>query len=471
VSTAPPNIILITLDTVRAEELSIYGYDEDTCPNLSEFSNEATLFENGFSNAIWTVPAHASLFTGRLPSDHGCHGGDPHFEPKRETLPEIAAEKGYQTVGFSNNIWISDYFGYGEIFQELRKQWQLIHRQHDIAHLLKEQGEVNVFNLIPKLVHGNPLVDGLNALYGKFLYRRSDSGAKKTTDNILAFADDVNSPFFLFANFMEPHAPYYEHDQTGRFLPGEVEIDPAEYTEISLRSKDYHIGELSLDTADFEILRALYDGEIRYLDEQLGRLFDGLRRRGIFDESMIIVVGDHGENIGENRLMAHRFDMSDTLIRVPFIIKFPPAWDTPETFTEAVDFVYLYELLQDAIAGHQTKLLENLDLPVVAEYVNTAYTPEARDGQWSFEGSRYDNRYRCALTKQQKLVVDSSGAETLYHLNDRGTFEKDGTRVDEAESLPDNLYGAVSAFEDSFKDSLIIEDEEVRNHLENLGYL
>lgn len=464
-----PNVILLVLDTVRAEQLGLYGGDIDPMPNLNSFAEKATVYERAYANAPWTLPAHASLFTGEIPSVHGCHGESPYLDAT-DILPKVFADSGYATSAISNNIWISDYFGFDQGFDYFYKQWQLFREHTDLAHILKT-GDTNLATLIQNLLSGNPLVNLVNGLYGRYMYRRQDFGASRTTDDALSLTDKTTQPFFIFVNYMEAHAPYTLHKCSEKFLPSDVG-DPERYSEYSRQSKAYHQGKLSLSELDFQAIEGLYNGELCYLDGQLGRLFDGLDDRGLLSDSLVIIVGDHGENIGDHGLMAHRFSVHDTLLHVPMIVSYPDSWIAPDRVSTPVDFRDLYrELVMIAEGGTSALEMEDRKEPIVAEYLDTNYTPEARDEEVTFEGTSLDRLLVAAITKDHKYVKNDQGEKTLYQFGS-SDFEKGGQIVEDM-AIIDELEKYCHGLNDRERsgESKTPSSSEVERHLEDLGYL
>lgn len=467
-----PNVLVIVLDTVRARELPTFGYNYETTPSLSQFATEATVYNRAYTNAPWTLPAHASLFSGLLPSEHGCHGDSPSFTlDAADTLAGRFSEQGYKTYGISNNVWVSDHFGMDIGFDTFHKEWQLFTESQDIGHLAK-QTNVGFSDLLPLIFSGNPLTNAVNGLFGKYLYRRHDFGANRTTDHVKSILADTTEPFFLFVNYMEAHAPYTFHEETERFLPTDMDKEEIErLIDISSRSKEYHTGELKLDEDDLRRLQALYDGEIRYLDAQLGRLFNIIDQADLQD-TVIMVVGDHGENIGDHSLMAHRFSVHDTLIHVPLLVRYPEWFDAPDCVDVPVDFRDVFtELTSIAEGSKQTQMPSGKrDEPIITEYLNTTYTPEAKDSAVEFTDSEYNHRLAAAITTKHKYVQRDDGQSYLYQYQG-GDFETDGKHVKD-ESVAANLSEyCTSVYRRKTDTNREIKNESVRTHLEDLGYL
>lgn len=460
------NVILVVLDTVRASQLGLYGRERDPMPTLSRFGDDATVFDRAYTNAPWTMPAHASLFTGTLPSEHGCHGGSLGFTTDHEALAETFSEHGYRTYGLSNNVWISDHFQFDTGFDEFYKEWQLFRQSREIGHTLKGT-DTSKRDVLETLVRGNPLVNVLNGLYGKYLYRRTDFGAARTTKHVAALLEDRSDPFFLFVNYMEGHAPFVEHDCSEQFLPNDLD-DASKYTALSGTSLDYHTGRTEISDAAFDRIESLYDGELAYLDRRLERLFETLRARELLSESIVVVVGDHGENVGDHGLMAHRFSVHDTLLHVPLVVRHPDDGHG-ERVEEPVDFTDLHRWLVTVPTGPTDPTRLPSDDPVVAEYLSTTYTPEAQDDAFDFAGSDYDRRLQAVLTSEHKLTVADDGETSLYAYDGGPDFEQDGDRISDA-AIESRLRDHCPGFEEASTTS-IDERDAVEEHLKKLGYM
>lgn len=460
-----PNIVLVVLDTVRAQQLGCYGHDTETMPNLASFAEDAVVFDRAYTNAPWTLPAHASLFTGRLPSEHGCHGGTLRFDTDQPTLASRLRESGYDSIGVSNNIWVSDHFGLDAGFDTFYKQWQLFKEARDLGHLLKSDGGLGA--LAGELFTGNPIVNALNGIYGKFLYRRNDFGGRRTTNDVLSLVDGTDEPFFLFANYMEAHAPYQPHEDIE--YPDGLDRPLDYYEGLSNESFEYHTGEREISPEEFDGLRTLYEGELRYLDRCLGRLFDGLAQRDLLADSLVVVVGDHGENIGDHDLMAHRFSVDDTVLRVPLLVNYPEHVATTDRHTEPVDLRAVHDELCAFGTGEESEspLRSDRDRPVVAEYLDPSYTREAQDDEFPFETSRYNRRYRTVVMGEYKYVTSDRDEETVYRYR-RGELEE---VPPESVDIIESLRAECEEFETYEASERAQTDEEVvKQHLADLGY-
>jgi len=303
-SQALPNVIVVVMDTVRADHLSIYGYERATSPELARFAERAHLFRRATANSNWSLPSHATLLTGLLPHQHGARAvvssvtaqersqaamARLAFQPLAEaqvTLPERLREVGYQTALVSANYaWLSPESGLLQGFEYIdSRPGMLVGWEPFAAAYLRHQP--------------------IKAL--KTMYTRSTSSkasAREIVDHVNDYLDrQSRRPFFLLINFMDAHAPYTSalHADTVPEIHARLAAHP-------------------LSAANVES----YDRSIAFLDHQLGRLFADLQKRGLFDDALIVVTADHGERFGPSGRGWHGDDLSQMSIHVPLVIKVP----------------------------------------------------------------------------------------------------------------------------------------------------
>jgi arylsulfatase A-like enzyme len=311
-TTKIPHVILIVLDTTRAESLSVYG-PLRTSQNLEAFSRDALVFENCVATSPWTTPSHASLFTGLYSTEHGCHGvldqkrdisGFPLLRPLSEefvTLAEVFKENGYLTCAVaSNRISISPEMKLDQGFQILDNLWNIgiVYLQYPfrpILHLF-----CNLTNIYPKYT-----------LY----YRTADEITRK---GISLLEKLVSPPVFLFLNYLDAHSPYNPpRPFDGYFLD-------TPFSQLQ-KLKQYFLRFInSSDRKSWDSFQlSQYHGEIAYLDSELGRVFSQLKQMGIYDSALIIITSDHGELFGEHELYFHRGPIYEGVAKIPLVIKLP----------------------------------------------------------------------------------------------------------------------------------------------------
>lgn len=280
------NVLIILLDTVRADHLSCYGYNRETTPFIDSLAEAGTIALRCQGQASWTLPSMTSILSGRTPVEHGAGRRNGIFHgvaPELPWLPHAFHGEGYRTAAFFNVMFMNEDFGFHRGFQHFDCQG---------------------------VASGNSL-----------------RKAGPTVDDFLQWLDssDGSKPFFAAVHFYDPHIPY---DPPQPF--DTIYTDPeyrGEYgrewgTGVS-EMMAVNAGSVVPSRADLENLEALYDGEIHYTDAQIGRLLQELRARGLGDNTVIIIVGDHGEEFLEHGGIEHGRTLYQELTHVPLVISGP----------------------------------------------------------------------------------------------------------------------------------------------------
>ncbi|MCU0727380.1 MAG: sulfatase [Planctomycetes bacterium] len=284
-----PDVVLVVMDTTRADRCSVLGYGKPTTPNLERLAAEGALFTDAWSPSPWTGPAHASLFTGLRPENHGFLSG-----PRRDYLSEMPTlagwfkAAGYRTACFSNSPFVSGEFGLDQGFEHFTREFLDPDRPYPYA-----------------------------------------AGTHRAA---LAWVRECRSRgenFFLFVNDIEPHSMYTppEPFETS-FMPPGIGIEQRRWgrTLPSLALVQHTLGAATLGQEQIEVLSRLYDGEVACLDREVGNLAEGLRESGLLDRSVFAVVADHGEQFGERGRLDHHGGLHQALLHVPMVIRYPPAF-------------------------------------------------------------------------------------------------------------------------------------------------
>ncbi len=337
-----PNVLLITLDTVRADHLGCYGYNRDTSPNLDQFARRNHLFTNCRTPMPLTSPAHATLFSGTMPHEHGVFTNLSAFpdDPSIPSITEELYENGYQTAGFPAAIHMGKQFGFDRGF--------LLYNQSTVLNgpsWLQGYYQFAIFAVLSRL--------GII----KETYLSRDSG--QVNDAFLAWLDSNkywvrargydNDHFFVWLHYFDAHAPYqppeenwrrYDADYRGSVTGSQEELDAvnAHYDP----SKPTSGPPEGFSVEDIENIRARYDGEIRCQDENLGDLFQGLKDRGLWDTTVIIIVSDHGEGLYDDGYVGHNFSLEEYEILTACAIKGPDITlpeDSQISLTDIRDYI------------------------------------------------------------------------------------------------------------------------------------
>ena len=313
-----PNVLLIVLDTVRAGNLSLYGYERDTTPNLKRLAARGVRFDRAFSTAPWTAPSHGSMFTGRW-----CHelsvGWDRPLDKATPTLAEFLATQGYATAGFvANTIYCSYETGLSRGFAHY-EDYDVTLRAVLLCSALVHR-TMNFIGKYPELADALGLGDAEPS--GGYRYRK---GAARINGDFLTWLDrrgrpDPDRPFFAFLNYYDAHTPYLAPEIGQAATLGRK---PRSLTDVWLLKSWWNHEKRRLNRAEMELAHDGYDRCIAYLDHELGRLFDALDRRGRLRDTLVVVTSDHGEHFGEQGLFCHGCSLYRPELNVPLLI-FPP---------------------------------------------------------------------------------------------------------------------------------------------------
>jgi len=278
----PERIVVVGVDTLRSDHLSGYGYSRPTSPVLDRLAiDESVVFENVYSSSSWTLPSMASIFTSLHPMQHQVVDRGYRLDSSLATLAGILSAAGWKTAGFITHIYVSSLFGLDSGFDD--------YRELSIDWSFAEGHQIRA--------------DALNAVVLPWL------------------AMHAEERFFVYIHFFDPH---WDYDPPAEWA--DAFVDPA-YTGPATGSWEFISEFLPVDRlmpqADLTRVIDLYDGEISWTDHQIGRLIDHLRSLGIWDESLFVVLADHGEELQDHGSMHHIRTLYEEVVRVPLILK-PP---------------------------------------------------------------------------------------------------------------------------------------------------
>jgi arylsulfatase A-like enzyme len=397
-----PNLLIIVIDTVRADHLNLHGYGRETVPALARFAREGVLFERAISPATFTLPAHASMFTGLYPSAHGAHHEGNHLAASNTTLAEILYERGWNTVGFNANPFITASNGMAQGFERLDPSWLMM--------------------TAPPRFLGYRVAARLGLIF-------PDHGAAEVTEGWTKWVAEIwdgERPFFAFLNYIESHFPYnvLPPEERDRFVPEGTDEDAMR------RSSDAVIGaQLFGDPVSEEnrsLVRDLYDAGIRYEDTMVERALDALRQRDALDRTVVIVVSDHGELFGELGLYGHLVSMSECLLHVPLIIRYPPRVPAGQRLQTPVSTTGVFSTALDLLGIPPPENAQAASFAPTFEGNTAAASSPLLSEQHKFKGmlpgtykeqgpfDRLGVRYRAFEEDGWKLVEDSEGNRWLF---------------------------------------------------------
>lgn len=284
-------IILYVLDSLRFDHVSCYGYERQTTPNIDRLAADGVVFERCYAPSTWTRPVAASLLTGTYPGVHGVRGRRDVFSAAIPRLPALFHAAGYRTACVSAIGNVSTAMGFAEGFDYFCD----LYREPDLLqHRMRSTGAVE--------------------------------GLEDSEDIVFPYAEDINQYFFpwlkenraqdVFALLwsIQPHAPYEPPEGFRKFVSAQYDGRFTGKRDMVRRARDEQ------DTRD---LIDLYDSEIAYNDHMIGKILHELEENGLYDETLFIVLGDHGESFGEHGLFSHGHLPYDVVMQVPLVVKFP----------------------------------------------------------------------------------------------------------------------------------------------------
>jgi len=292
-----PNVLLLILDTVRASSLSMYGAERRTTPRLDAWAQSGAIFDWAFSTAPWTLPSHASMFTGRYSSQQTGNWTTP-LDGAHATLAGVFASYGYATGGFTANLVATPRgFGLDRGFSRYEDHRRSL-SQAALTTSLGQAGSLrNAWHALAEQRWVGGALRALARMDFEPRYSYPDNDPKTAADINEAFlrwqAGTAGRPFLAFLNYFDAHGPYES---------------PARYDTLFGAS---------------DRVRDKYDRSIRYLDDALAALFDSLASRRLLDNTIVVVTADHGEQFGEHGLSWHSNSLYEQLTHVPLIVRFP----------------------------------------------------------------------------------------------------------------------------------------------------
>ena len=439
------DVLFVVIDSARKDRLSTYGHDRETTPALDRLAERATVYENAYAPAPWTLPTHGSLFTGLHPSEHGMTNGFADRTPRMpgdvSTLAERLSERGYRTAGFSNNPWVGGLTGLDRGFDEF-VEWDLqigrssdpsLHgtrgRLYSRAHTLLGHANRQPLVLLKRRFFTSALVDRARTWLGR-------TGADR--------------PAFTFLNLMEAHSPYYPpdwaFDRLGLEPPG-----PLEARLLNTRLLAYVMGKTAL--TDRQRVMEFYDASLRYQDAKVDELLGALAADGRLDETLVIVCADHGKTLGEfDRDAEPPHYLYDINVNVPLLVKWPG-----QTESRRVEAPFELTRLFDAALGERP---DPTDAALVEDFL--PHTGRSADEV---------TRWRALADGEGTYVRSEDGSEhRLVGEAERQSVADDPESIRTARDALDGRVETLSSPDRDveFDDDL---DAEVEAQLADLGYL
>jgi arylsulfatase A-like enzyme len=440
-----PNIVLISIDTLRADHLGCYGYARRTSPAIDALASEGVLFTDATSSTSWTLPAHATLFTGLPNSVHGCDEHTLHLGQERRTLAEALEEAGYRTAAFWSGPYLHPVFGLDQGFGEYVNCASFGFYEDQIPENVLEESRANQES-------------------------HMDVTNPKVLDEVSKWLGTVgDARFFLFVHMWDVHSDYIPPP------PYDAMFDP-DY-DGPVDGRNLRTLKRKPEPRDLQHLIALYDGEIAWTDHHVQGILDRLDELGLRDDTVIVLTADHGEEFFEHGRFGHRKALFQESVSVPLIVRYPGRISagrrekTPVALADVaptiLDFARVHPL--PGVSGRSlapllTRGSETKEEPLISELYRERQDDNllaVRDGPWKLIAPRESNE----PLGLWNLATDPREEQNL--LDAEGSFERLqkmlGNATDRLDALT-RLHGGSSP------DSVELPPE-VEKRLRDLGYV
>ena len=494
-----PNVIVLVLDSLRADRLSSDGYFRKTSPNIDKIGAEGTRFTKAYSVTTFTFPAHVSLLTGLHTFQHGAGSNWSVIGGDIQTLPEVFRDNGYYTLWVNNNVVLQGERGFSRGFCEFIELWNLTRSRS----YYKEQ--------FKKLIDGCFGLDSYAWRMATKFYKkykglkghddrfRGDKGGEQTIrifkEKIREFSGN-KTPFFFFANLLDTHVPHFP---------------PERYRDLYLNNRrisknlfrlmdnvfDWYEGRIHLDSDDWFALNALYDAKINYVDDLIGELYSTLAEHKLLDNTILVITADHGEMLGEHNFINHGWNMYEGNIRIPLVMRFPEKLSRGEENHHLLQISDLFHIIS-RLAGIEKgvadqNISDNSVMDdglfryrkfIVTDEPYIQYANQFKDYPTFL--SKYNYCLRMILEDDYKYIWRSDGQHMLFDLsNDRSERHSlYHERPEQAQYLHDKMVNWYRQFDGDFdikeyKMNVVRkmhniseeENEEIESRLKKLGYL
>lgn len=362
-----PNVLLISIDSLRRDYCSVYDETIGTMEFLEDFVETSRVFETAISPSTWTLPVHASVFTGLYPLEHRIHN-EHNVLGDHETLAEILREAGYETKSFGHNGWLET----GGVLRGFD------HQRTHIPGMIGpglDRISTGLRERSTDLVRsgGRQALESVPVKLKKLFFRHRMKG-RRTVRNCIRELDSVDPPFCYFVHLNDVHSVFRPHMAYYRQFGGEGILDLHRNVRYQERVKDDELdllsGDLDLSESAMEVARNLYRASILQVDELLETLIGHLEATGLADDTVVVVFGDHGELIGEGNRFGHALWIADEVIRVPLLVYDPTGSIPPGRERDIVQLTDVYPTVLDLT---DQRIPETRSVPLGAPSRSHAY--------------------------------------------------------------------------------------------------
>jgi arylsulfatase A-like enzyme len=462
------NIVLITVDALRADHLSCFGYTRNTTPNIDFLANNDVLFLQAISNAPYTKASFVAMLTSTYPL---MYGGYTYISEQRVTIAEILKEKGYSTAAFQSNPWLSTHYGFDKGFDTFedafesskdklsKKSIAADKIKKKIKNILNEKSRM--YDLLKRFYHFSKRIDPLPMPYAS-----ADVINQKA---ISWLNDNLDDNFFLWMHYMDVHGPYNPPQKCMR------QISPIHITKKEIARLHAKMFPKETTKNELEMLIDLYDGGIMYTDYSIGLFLDKLKEMGVLDTTLVIITADHGDEFGDHGGFGHgggnrAVKTYDELLHVPLIIKCPGIGENVK-IKDQVSLLSLAPTIVDILNIPEVENFQGKSLlPLIkgrgsgedciisealqAEYINKPQNTDKKIISYRTENWKYIYTDQCELydlrndPKEKENIVDKE--------------------VEKAEEFKSKIVQHIAMEEDSTRQLVKREKEKVKGKIKEL---
>ncbi|HKU40959.1 MAG TPA: sulfatase, partial [Polyangiales bacterium] len=359
------NVVIMLIDTLRADKLKPYNPQTRVrTPGLLRFLEDAVTMRDSRTQECWTKPSIATLLSSLFPWQHNAYSDDSKVPESVELLPEYFNKRGYRTAAFIANGYVSDKFGFKQGWDD----------------------------------------------YRNYIRENRRSIAQEVAGDVLAWLDGrpQNKPFFLYVHTIDPHVPYRPPKSFLSMYDPDPYSGPVDFSRTNELLEQIKIGKLPLNDRDKVRLQALYDGEISYHDVHFAAILDGLDKRGLRDDTMVVVTADHGEEFWDHGSVGHGHSVYDELLHIPMMVRIPGLTEGNAVLRGDVGLVDVAPTILDAMG-----------LPIPEAMSGRSFLPELRgDGPAAprATASQFMTGVRSLATGRWKLLQNGLANAQLYDL-------------------------------------------------------
>lgn len=481
-----PNVLIVLWDTVRADRLTPYDERRATTPNLAKWAEQSVVFEHAVSPGMWTVPSHASMFTGLPPTTHGTGMEHLWLDDRHLTMAEWFGSHGYATYAFSANPNLSTrrvnlLQGFEAVEVSWQGPWSKVALQNARSKLIPEDASTEIS---PSYTGPAPPPTEPQSAYW-------DAGPA-AHQAFVQWLDERpdDRPFFAYLSYMEAHKPRIPSLAGRRAVTDHPDLERQLQTDLSFDNQLlYSYGRRDYTREELTAIKQVYDAALWDLDRTTTALFADLEERGLLDDTIVVFTSDHGEQLGEHHLFGHRNGVYQTLLHVPLVITWRGTL-APRRVKGPVSTMDLFDTLVSAAGvpapdgvrsggdllrekpGIWGVFTESLDLDTPGYDRVRKLSPDLQENPW-------DRQFRALFDGRWKLIEASDGEQRLYdvHVDPMEREDLAATQPQRVAELASRLHEVVASvppYDPSGAgagDVPATDDEAMKQYLGVLGYV